>query len=115
MGITYSLKGCERAIIRPIQTPHPAPTKRPAAARKSVTKRFLAMSPPEKRSAKAAATGIGLGRKSRLTKPELQSNCQPAPNSTSGTARPVKRTAQTNVPLRALGILLSGGERLAAH
>src|SRR5581483_1234531 len=91
-----------------------APSTRPTVALNKVIVRFLAISPPLKRSASAAATAAGAGRKSLLTSPALQTTCHANPKRIRGTMRTTPRFAE-NKSLSGFFIATSGDQRLTAH
>src|SRR5262245_43525191 len=99
----------------PIHTPQPAPSSRPTAARNNVIVRFLAISPPEKRSTNAAATATGDGRKSLLTSCALQTNCHTSPKRRRGAIRTSQCAPEKKGLLRKFVILPPGRECLAPH
>src|SRR5262245_21488844 len=99
----------------PIQTPQPAPSSRPTAARNNVIIRFLAISPPEKRSTNATATASGDGRNSMLTSHELQAKCHTSPKRRRGAIRTSQCAPEKKDLLRKFVILPPGRECLAPH
>src|SRR5262245_20767447 len=94
--------------------PQAAPRTRPTAALKKVIVRFLAISPPVKRSASAAATAPGEGRKSLLTNPALRMACHISPKRMSGATR-TSPTHRQSPSSSGFVIALSGGQGLAPH
>src|SRR5262245_51935596 len=114
IGVTYSRKCRERAIITPIQIPQAAPRMRPTAALNKVIVRFLVISPPLNKSASAAATAPGAGRKSLLTTPAAQMVCHISPKRIRGATRTSPRLA-ANINWSGFVIMLSGGQGLTPH
>src|SRR5262245_66550384 len=87
---------------------------RPTAALNKVIVRFLVISPPLNKSASAAATAPGAGRKSLLTTPVVQMVCHISPKRITGATRTSPRLA-ADINWSGFVIVLSGGQGLTPH
>src|SRR5262245_61563005 len=87
---------------------------RPTAALNKVIVRFLLISPPLNKSASAAATAPGAGRKSLLTSPAVQTMCHISPKRIIEATRTSPRPAADMNPSGLL-IALSGDQGLTSN